>query len=339
MTSALNVQFVYNLDTDFKSCAVCHEQFEVEFQLKYHSRQSGHDNALHCAICLASFEDSYDLDRHSMKSRHATWGCGQPGCDAKSIEREYMRLHKAATHAPGHHLVFQAGALICACSAVFTNHADLQSHADATKHNPFECSCGKRYVRIDVARRHIQSFNKEADKYPCTCCKQYQGKQGFRRRDHLVQHLKVYHRLDQEKINEICPTKRSVASRQILTCPHLGCDSYRDEEFRSLPWKVQEEQRPFQKQSDFNKHMREVHQQSAFPCRVAGCERIGRKGYMREKDLMNHITKEHPEAPNYTPQATEARKYRCSRCGIPLSSLQALKDHEIFVCKERNQTD
>ncbi|KAI1324723.1 hypothetical protein F5Y16DRAFT_380207 [Xylariaceae sp. FL0255] len=66
--------------------------------------------------------------------------------------------------------------------------------------------------RIDVARRHIQSFNKEADKYPCMYCEQYQGNQGFRRREHLAQHLKVYHRLDQEKIKEICSTKRSVAS-------------------------------------------------------------------------------------------------------------------------------
>jgi hypothetical protein len=45
--------------------------------------------------------------------------------------------------------------------------------------------------------------------------------------------------------------------------------------------------------------MREEHNECAFPCDVPGCSRIGRRGYFREKDLLNHRRQEHPDAPKY----------------------------------------
>ncbi|KAI8238639.1 Zinc finger protein Gfi-1 [Colletotrichum sp. SAR 10_99] len=65
------------------------------------------------------------------------------------------------------------------------------------------------------------------------------------------------------------------------------------------PLDCAEEQRstkPFSTQAEYTKHMKEAHDFTPFPCNVAGCIKTGKKGYSREKDLINHRKKEHPEA-------------------------------------------
>jgi hypothetical protein len=39
--------------------------------------------------------------------------------------------------------------------------------------------------------------------------------------------------------------------------------------------------------------MREVHDESPYPCPEAGCERIHRKGYFRKADLTKHLKRDH----------------------------------------------
>lgn len=51
----------------------------------------------------------------------------------------------------------------------------------------------------------------------------------------------------------------------------------------------------FQKVSDLTAHIKKVHSESPFPCQVWGCSRVGGKGYFRERDLIKHQKKDHPD--------------------------------------------
>lgn len=114
-------------------------------------------------------------------------------------------------------------------------------------------------------------------------------------------------------------------------CSHLGCPQYRDETYKQLPRKAQAENKPFHSQSAYTKHMREEHNECSFPCDVPGCSRIGRRGYFREKDLLNHRRLEHPDAPKYGVTKRELRM-RCTEPGCsalldPSSIKYHLLDH------------
>ncbi|KAM0815464.1 hypothetical protein AB5N19_01258 [Seiridium cardinale] len=132
-------------------------------------------------------------------------------------------------------------------------------------------------------------------KFPCTFCKSHRGNLGFRRRDHLVQHLRGYHKFDLEEINQISPPLRDIRLRNSPVCAHVECEYHRDSSFRDLPLEQQLEDRPFTKQSDLSKHLKEVHDETPFPCNFPGCDKVGGKGYIRQKDLMKHQTAKHPE--------------------------------------------
>ncbi|KAJ8060032.1 hypothetical protein OCU04_011643 [Sclerotinia nivalis] len=60
--------------------------------------------------------------------------------------------------------------------------------------------------------------------------------------------------------------------------------------------------------------MREEHNESTFPCNIAGCSRVGRRGYFREKDLIKHRRQEHPEDESYIPVGKGTR-YQCTEPG------------------------
>ncbi|KAJ0387364.1 hypothetical protein COL922a_002409 [Colletotrichum nupharicola] len=78
----------------------------------------------------------------------------------------------------------------------------------------------------------------------------------------------------------------------------------------AAPLDPAEEQRltkPFSTQAEYTKHMKEAHDFTPFPCNVAGCIKTGKKGYSREKDLINHRKKEHSEAAPYVPKLRDVR--------------------------------
>ena len=84
-------------------------------------------------------------------------------------------------------------------------------------------------------------------------------------------------------------------------CSHPECPQYRDESFKTLPRSAQEKDKPFLTQGAYTKHMREEHNECAFPCDVQGCDRVGRRGYFREKDMIKHRRESHPNASPYQP--------------------------------------
>ncbi|KAI3320598.1 hypothetical protein HD806DRAFT_225327 [Xylariaceae sp. AK1471] len=287
-----------------------------------------------CQVCHQSFNNEWALGQHCRSERHATWICHHSGCNSRFFSKGALDAHLTTPHLPDHHEVWDASAIACAeCGKTFTHYSQWEdegyvlNHAKSEKHSAFACSCGAKFARKDVLIRHLKSLTKESAKYQCTFCRRYRGRQAFRRRDHLVQHLRGYHKMEPEEINDISPPATRLTSRQVLICPHSDCEFHRDAAFRSLSWEKQLEGRPFKKQCDYNKHMRDVHKESTFSCRVAGCDRVGAKGYMREKDLMKHIADKHPEAPSYT-YVRSRDKYRCVRCGQRFDTVGILLDHE-----------
>jgi hypothetical protein len=73
--------------------------------------------------------------------------------------------------------------------------------------------------------------------------------------------------------------------------------------------------------------MREEHDECAFPCDIAGCTRIGRRGYFREKDLIKHRNEQHPDALDYRVSVRELH-HMCTEpgCGA-LLGFSSLKWH------------
>jgi hypothetical protein len=78
-------------------------------------------------------------------------------------------------------------------------------------------------------------------------------------------------------------------------CPHVECEHHRYYKGLFNGYQSDSKDAPFQKQSDVTKHLKEVHNESPFPCDIPGCDRTGGKGYARQKDLKNHRAKQHPE--------------------------------------------
>lgn len=170
---------------------------------------------------------------------------------------------------------------------------ELESHAWVEKHAAFLCpedGCDSTFTRIDVMRRHNLKHTPDARRYPCPHCKKYRGKTGFKRMDHLTQHLRGYHHIREDESAPLV-IRRS--------CPHTDCFAYRGL-VRNNGTSYRIINHAFQKQSDWTAHMKSVHDESPFPCTVPGCGRTGGKGYYRERDLKKHISKEHH---NYTAES------------------------------------
>lgn len=83
-------------------------------------------------------------------------------------------------------------------------------------------------------------------------------------------------------------------------CSHPECPQFRDESFKRLSHDIQTQDKPFNNNSAYRKHMRDQHNESLYPCDVEGCPRKGRQGYFREKDLLNHHQRAHSEVSKHS---------------------------------------
>ncbi|KAI0860023.1 hypothetical protein F4860DRAFT_233634 [Xylaria cubensis] len=92
------------------------------------------------------------------------------------------------------------------CFAVFRNDNQLLEHGKNTGHRPYGCDCGKTFSRLYTLTRHLSSksvasvTSRLGAKHSCPLCTKYDGENGFIRRDHLRQHLRVFHKLDDKGI-------------------------------------------------------------------------------------------------------------------------------------------
>jgi hypothetical protein len=189
------------------------------------------------------------------------------------------------------------------CNLQFPTRAALDGHANKTGHAPYRCQCGTIFSRLDVLYRHIQTFQ-PAIFYPCPHCKKHRGPRAFVRRDHLRQHLRGYHNI--ESGNESDEDQFQTPPRKIKTilkCPHETCSYPNAMSPQSDQPLSSGMSRTFQTRSEFTKHLREVHDESLFPCTEFGCTRVSGKGFFRKRDLVNHV-KEHHSIADFQSSAT-----------------------------------
>lgn len=165
-----------------------------------------------------------------------------------------------------HGLIETAEPNICQeCTQLFPSTADLTRHAKSFHHNAFKCKCGKTYARLDILKRHCN----QTPKFPCPHCSRYTGASAFAREDHLTQHLRTYHRINNLGDN-------NGATQFYCTWPNCT-----------------QQQRSFGIKSQYTTHIRRIHNYSPFPCLVQGCLKNAGKGYFREKDLLKHSQEVH----------------------------------------------
>lgn len=168
------------------------------------------------------------------------------------------------------------------CGAAFSSRHKLSEHAEETGHAAFICGqsdCGSAFSRYDTYERHLKIHEDDAKRYACPHCKKHRGVNGFKRKDHLTQHLRNYHHIGEYEA-------RSAPYLGGKSCPHKDCSEWR-------PKSVWVKENAFQTTSEYTKHMKKVHDESPFPCPEPECDRIGGKGYYRRRDLFRHQKKEH----------------------------------------------
>ncbi|KAF0328140.1 amp-binding enzyme protein [Colletotrichum asianum] len=261
-----------------------------------------------CAECGFVGRFSWSLGDHARHRGHYAYQCNTAGCEERFVTVAEREGHQRRPHLEGHRRLETSHPFSCAeCKEVFNSKAKLQQHANEAQHSPFACVCGRKFARLDVLNRHLDSLGNEMPKYPCSFCKKHRGNNGFKRRDHLVQHIRGYHKFEaEEKLGDILPSRRGKYGIPPV-CPYPGCEFHRGDFFKDLSAEEQRSTKPFSTQAEYTKHMKEAHDFTPFPCNVAGCIKTGKKGYSREKDLINHRKKEHSEAAPYVPKPRDVR--------------------------------
>ncbi|CZR70122.1 uncharacterized protein PAC_20023 [Phialocephala subalpina] len=185
------------------------------------------------------------------------------------------------------------------CNIRFENKITLDNHAKQTQHGTYACVCGETFSRFDCLNRHLDRFNPGV-LHPCLYCSKYSGSNAFHRRDHLIQHLRnFHHHADPDETHDLQISfhQKRPARKRIPTCPHDGC-AYHSQPSTASLFSGNSQQLVFQTQKEYTKHLREVHNESRFPCPALRCDRIGGKGYFRKKDLLKH-EREHSGASHF----------------------------------------
>jgi uncharacterized Zn-finger protein len=156
----------------------------------------------------------------------------------------------------------------------------LEEHAYAKDHAAILCpqeECGSAFSRYDVFKRHLLRHQEDVKRHSCKYCKKYRGNNEFKRKDHLVQHLRNFHHIGEDEAKE----------GSWSSYPHQDCTAYRHvSRFNDAP---------FKRTSELTTHMKKVHNESPFPCPILGCDRVNGKGYFRRRDLIKHKQKKHVE--------------------------------------------
>jgi hypothetical protein len=227
-----------------------------------------------CVVCHKEKATYQDLAGHALVNRHATLKCRVQPCNHVHVYRDQdYRDHLKTSH---------PGLFICAqCDTPFDKQFLLERHASNSGHASFLCDrqdCGKTFLRLDTYQRHWKVHQDDTERFPCKYCKKYRGTNGFKRKDHLTQHLRGYHHIGEDE---------ALKSNSGYSCTEPDCSEYRELNNRFHA------SHAFTKRPDYVKHMKAVHDTSEFPCPEPGCERVGGKGYFRIADIRAHLKKVH----------------------------------------------
>jgi hypothetical protein len=214
--------------------------------------------------------------------------------DVPNETSQSIDISPTILESPLHCQIKTDGEYACnACSLRFPHNSALDNHAKQTLHAPFACICGGTFSRIDVLNRHLETYSpRPKASYPCPHCSKFSGMKAFTRRDHLTQHLRGYHNIE---VSSDSDDPQSSSSRKTaLSCLHKDCSYHHDaSRSSSLP----NLRRYFSTKRDFTKHLREVHDESLYPCDAPDCGRVGGRGFFRKRDLSKH-QRDHHEGSN-----------------------------------------
>ncbi|KAL1630347.1 hypothetical protein SLS56_005022 [Neofusicoccum ribis] len=209
-------------------------------------------------------------------------GCSMPGCTFTSTWK-----YGIVWHIRNAHLELRT---CCQCQQIFQDTGALGRHASETGHASFACAmenCEKTFSRYDVLQRHVRTHRTNVQRFTCPHCRRHRGADGFKRKDHLTQHLRNYHHIGVDNFDQYLAHQRS--------CPHEGCPDWRPTKsgWGRRSHVTDRRGHAFNKSSDYIAHMRKVHSESDFPCTEPDCDRVGQKGYFRMRDLLKHKLKAH----------------------------------------------
>ncbi|KAI5924222.1 hypothetical protein F4810DRAFT_719465 [Camillea tinctor] len=159
----------------------------------------------------------------------------------------------------------------------------------------FICRCGQNFAKLFTLERHIKNFQKCKPEYPCDECDTYRGSKAFSRKDHLVQHLREFHKYDAAQLEARFPHDESMVRVWAVSVCHIkSCEHYRGDDFQELEYQEREQNRPFARQSDYTAHMKKEHDWSPHPCDFPGCKKVKGKGFFSFTALVKHRDEQHP---------------------------------------------
>ncbi|TGO52675.1 hypothetical protein BCON_0137g00150 [Botryotinia convoluta] len=263
------------------TCATCSSELDTSELALYtrdqkiycSSSKSFNHPPLSCVSgCGLRFHTLKDLKGHCRVTNHEALHCPIPGCFAAwSSNYLYGRDHLTACH--------RVIRLAChQCEDLFEDTVNLDYHAYRSGHSAYICrypDCESTAGRISDLIRHQACHKKDVPRHPCPHCRTYRGSNGFKRKDHLRQHIRNYHEIE---INHTGSIHESP-----FLCKHISCQDYvtmSNQDLRSL--------------DDLTQHMLAEHNSSAFICDKMSCDRVGLNGFDTKKLLQDHIKKEHP---------------------------------------------
>ncbi|KAI0471571.1 hypothetical protein GGR56DRAFT_80147 [Xylariaceae sp. FL0804] len=229
--------------------------------------------------------------------------CTVSGCDLEFSSESLLRDHEGLPHAPGHSVVAQ---------------------------RPFKCRCDLQFAKLFTLTRHIKTSQPSISEYPCERCEAYQGPGAFKRKDHLTQHLRGFHSLDEAEMAKSFPPRKT-RMYNIPVCHVPGCIHYRDESFKDLTAGEKLQNMPFLKQSDYTDHMKKEHDWSPYPCKFEGCKKVNSKGYFSRTLLIKHRNEQHPGAAPLQFEPKVVPRVKCDHCHKRLSPL-SINAHMKYDC-------
>ncbi|KAF7954203.1 hypothetical protein EAE96_005332 [Botrytis aclada] len=262
----------------YTTCATCSSELDISelalytrSQNVYCSKGRAHNHPpLSCVSgCGLQFYTLKDLKEHCKIADHEAFHCPIPGC-LVALNGSYQdKDHLKTCHG--------AAKLAChQCGDLFDYMTQLDDHARRSGHSAYMCrypDCESTAGRISDLIRHQSCHKRDVPRHPCPHCRTYRGSNGFKRKDHLRQHISNYHKIE---VNYTGNKYESPFRCKLYNCRY----STRSQDLRSL--------------DDLTQHMLVEHNSSAFVCDRVSCDRVGLNGFDTQKLFLDHIKKEHP---------------------------------------------
>ncbi|EPE26637.1 C2H2 and C2HC zinc finger [Glarea lozoyensis ATCC 20868] len=260
-----------------KTCATCqaplsprNSDLDIERPACTKNNLESHEQLI-CSGCGEKFKDVSNLKSHWSKScvdGYKSFVCTYPDCTRPvyAENSHWKTWHNAVTW-------------LCAeCRNSFATREELEIHNKLETHFGFACrfpGCKCTTLRFNELARHQLVHLENTTRYSCSHCRKYQGNKGFKRKDHLRQHIRDYHHIDEA----ITATEQEQVPT-VFNCPREGCDRI--------------DMNGFESKKLLTVHLKKDHP-SPFQCPEPGCHRIGINGWLRGTDMIKHTKKAHPK--------------------------------------------